>query len=60
MSPEGASSGSLRSRHLALQESMTQIDALRAELDSVRARAEVLNMPGTQAQVSPPTEQTGG
>jgi hypothetical protein len=59
-SPDGASSDSLRSRHLALQESMTQIDALRAELDSVRARAEVLNMPGTRAQISSPAEQTGG
>jgi hypothetical protein len=39
---------------------MTQIDALRAELDSVRARAEVLNMPGTRAQISSPAEQTGG
>ncbi|MGD9891218.1 MAG: dynamin family protein [Dehalococcoidia bacterium] len=59
-SPEGASAGALRTRHLALQESMTQIDALRAELDSVRARAEVLNMTGMQSRIKPATDQTDG
>jgi hypothetical protein len=59
-SPEGVSAESLRSRHLALQDSMAQIDALRAELDSVRARAEVLNLPDVQLQIKRATDQTGG
>jgi hypothetical protein len=54
--PDGGAAGSLLARRQALEDAMARIDALRAELDGLRARAEALEVQGGPAR----TGEAGG
>jgi hypothetical protein len=59
-SPDGTSADALRARQVDVQDAMTRIDTLRAELDSVRARAEALDMPDAPAPRDTDAHRAGG